>query len=111
MVMTAMNLSVEHIMIDDDGIPRTRTMGVKVKMIAAQYLEGGMPVEEIAQHYDISQADVHGALAYFYDHKDYFLAQAAELAPLIEKSKAESAQRLMAMRARLDKRQSDGPLE
>ena len=46
--------------------PRTR-----VAMLAADYLWRGWSAEEIVRQYSyLSLAEVHAALAYFYDHRD-----------------------------------------
>lgn len=66
-----MDRPVEHITVDGDT-PRTRNRNVKVRMIAQMHFDGGASVEEVAEHYEISLADVYSALTYYFDHKAYF---------------------------------------
>jgi uncharacterized protein (DUF433 family) len=58
--------------IDETG-PRPVVVGtdIKVAQIAWEYEHNGMSPDEIVDaHPHISLADVHAALAYFYDHMD-----------------------------------------
>ena len=85
-----MQIPVIHIQLDDDGIPRTINQRVKVKMIAQKY-NVGYGVDLIAEHYNITVADVYAALTYYHDNLEYFEAQAQALQPLIEEAKQYSA--------------------
>ena len=60
---------VVHILIDENGTPRTVNQRVKVAMIVQKHLIGDASVDGIAAHYGIDLADVHAALAYYYDNK------------------------------------------
>jgi uncharacterized protein (DUF433 family) len=62
---------IEHIVIDNE-IAYTQNRRVKVRMIAAKYLEAGENIESIAEHYNITLADVHAALAFYYDNRAMF---------------------------------------
>jgi len=66
-----MSVSIEHIVVVD-GVPRTQNRNVKVRMIAQMHFDAGGSVAEIADHYGISVADVHAALAYYLDHRPFF---------------------------------------
>lgn len=57
---------IEHITIEGDA-PRTRNRNVKVRMIAQMHFDAGGSVDEIAEHYGITVADVYAALAYYFD--------------------------------------------
>jgi uncharacterized protein (DUF433 family) len=59
-----------HILIDDDGIPRTIHRRVKVKMIVQRHIFANEPLTSIAEHYGLDMADVHAAMAYYYDNKE-----------------------------------------
>lgn len=87
----------KHINVDGD-VPRTQNRNVKVRMIAQFYLEAGSSVADIAEQYGITQADVHAALAYYYDHKPYFDERDRE----IEKLRQETLPHSEEMRARLE---------
>lgn len=64
-----MDAPVLHILIDNDGIPRTTNRHVKVKMIAQKHVFAGETPEEIAAQYGIDLSDVYAALAYYYDNQ------------------------------------------
>lgn len=72
-----------HIVIRND-IPRTANRNVKVRMIAQMYTHG-QTANDVAEHYGISLADVHAALAYYYDNQSYFDAIDKRNAALREK--------------------------
>lgn len=82
-----MQIPVIHIQLDHDGIARTINRRVKVKMIAQKKYQAEFTVDEIAEHYSITSADVYAALAYYHDNLDYFDAQTQELQPLIDEAK------------------------
>lgn len=77
---------VQHILLDDEGVPRTINRRVKVKMIAQKHLTAGESAEAIAEHYGIRLADVYAALAYYHDNRAYFDQQAREVEPLVEEA-------------------------
>lgn len=60
-----------HIAFTQAGKPHVQGTGVKVKTIALALLREGLSAEEIAVTYGpLTLGQVHGALAYYYDHKD-----------------------------------------
>jgi len=57
----------------DDSHPRPVVSGtdIKVSQVASEYEHLGMtPDDIVAAHPHLSLADVHAALAYYYDHRD-----------------------------------------
>lgn len=96
-----LGVSIEHIEVQD-GIPRTRNRRVKVKMIATKYLDSGESVEDIAAHYGISLADVHAALAYYFDHQETFEEIERRNQVLGEKYGVQSDAHLAELRSRLN---------
>lgn len=82
--MSRRYLNGKHILLDDEGVPRTINRRVKVKMIAQKHLMAGENTETIAEHYGITLADVYAALAYYHDNRAYFDQQAREIEPLAE---------------------------
>ena len=52
------------------GKPRIVGTRITVAAIAEMYLEMEQSLEEIAVKYDLSLAAVHGAMAYYYDHRE-----------------------------------------
>jgi uncharacterized protein (DUF433 family) len=62
----------QHIEITPDvrgGKPRIAGTRLAVADIALLHLRLGQTVEEIAGKYDLTLADVHAAMAYYYDHR------------------------------------------
>ena len=67
--MTTLN---QHIEVSPDvrnGRPRITGRRITVDDIVIMHRRLGQSVEEIASKYDLSLADVHAALAYYYDHQ------------------------------------------
>jgi uncharacterized protein (DUF433 family) len=95
-----MQAPVIYIQIDTDGHPRTIQGNVKVHMIAKKY-RAGETIPSIAEHYGISSADVHGALAYYHDNRTYFDERERDVAPLIEAGQMESAKKRAQIEERL----------
>lgn len=85
-----MQAPVIHIEIDDNGQPRTINKGVKVHILADKHLQG-VPVIDLATHYDISLADIHAALAYYYDNRSYFDTREQAIQPLADTARAKTA--------------------
>jgi len=52
------------------GRPRIAGRRITVSDIVIMHLKMGRSVEEIACEYDLALADVHAALAYYYDHRE-----------------------------------------
>ena len=63
-------VSVEHIALRENGAPYIVGKGVKVAYIADLFTRHHWSLEAIADEHDLTAADVHAALAYYYDHKD-----------------------------------------
>ena len=51
------------------GKPRIAGRRIAVSMVAEWHLQQGESVESICQQYDLSPAEVHAALAYYFDHR------------------------------------------
>jgi uncharacterized protein (DUF433 family) len=67
--MTTLN---QHIEVSPDvrnGRPRIAGRRITVDDIVIMHRRLGQSVEEIAGKYDVTLADVHAALAYYYDHQ------------------------------------------
>jgi uncharacterized protein (DUF433 family) len=62
-------ISVEHIALRENGAPYVAGKGIKVAYIANLFTRHNWSIESIADEHDITVADVHAALAYYYDHK------------------------------------------
>jgi uncharacterized protein (DUF433 family) len=62
----------QHIEVSPDvrnGRPRIAGRRITVDDIVIMHRRLGQSVEEIAGKYDVTLADVHAALAYYYDHQ------------------------------------------
>lgn len=93
-----------HIMVDDEGTPRTVNKQVKVKMIGERYVQAGASAEEIAGHYGITLADVHAALAHYFDHQAAFEQQSASNQALIREHGQAGKELLKKWQEKHDKR-------
>jgi uncharacterized protein (DUF433 family) len=69
--MTAMTVAtISHIVIDDRGIARISGSRIRVvDIVLDKQAQGWSPEEIQQQHPHLSLAQVHAALAYYYDHK------------------------------------------
>ena len=73
---------INHIEIRN-GRPIIAGTGLKVAIIANMYVQGDAPIDWIAENYDLTPAQIHAALAYYYDHKeelDRYIQEGIELA-------------------------------
>jgi uncharacterized protein (DUF433 family) len=60
-----------HIEFDAKGVPLVKGTMVKVIEVAMDSFGHGWSAQEIhEQHPDLSLAQIHGALTYYYDHKE-----------------------------------------
>jgi uncharacterized protein (DUF433 family) len=73
---------------------------LKVSMVAGMYIKAGATVEQIMAQYDLTAAEVHAALAFYYDNEASFLAMDEAMQPLIQQAQSESEARLAEMRTR-----------
>jgi len=73
------------------GEPHILGHRVKVKHVALWHEQGGMtPAEIVATYPTLSLAEVHAALAYFYDHREEILAAVADEDRFVEEMKAKA---------------------
>ena len=75
----------EHIVLDKRGVPYIGGTTLKVVELAMEYLASGASPEELHyQHPYLTLGQVYSAMAYFWDHKDYFDADIARREALVE---------------------------
>ncbi|HEX5164626.1 MAG TPA: DUF433 domain-containing protein [Thermomicrobiales bacterium] len=95
------NVIEKHIeIIEGYGGPQTRIVGhrINVSHIVMYYKEHGLsPAEIVEQLPTITLADVHAALAYYYDNPDLIAAEEAAEARYIEEIKQQYPSRLHEM--------------
>jgi uncharacterized protein (DUF433 family) len=78
------------------GEPHILGHRIKVRHVAVWHEEMGMsPAEIVATHPTITLAQVHAALAYYYDHQDEIRAAIAEEDRFVEELKARSGPSLL----------------
>ena len=88
--MSIQQISGEYIAIDPDycyGKPRIAGTRMPVAAIAEMYLEMKDSLAEIAHKYDLSLAQVHGAMAYYYEHWEEIDRHTIETDRLVEEIK------------------------
>jgi uncharacterized protein (DUF433 family) len=76
---------INHIEIRD-GNPVIAGTSLKVAIIATMYVHYDVSIEWIAENYDLTPAQIHAALSYYYDHAaelDRFIQEGDELAKQI----------------------------
>ncbi len=86
-------ISIEHIELDDGGVARisgTRTRVIQVVMDKMAYAWG--PEEIQRQYPHLSLAEVHAAMAYYYDHQDELDLQVAADLKEADSLRAESGE-------------------
>lgn len=73
------------------GEPHILGHRIKVRHVAVWHEQGNMsPAEIVANYPTLTLAEVHAALAYFYDHRDEILAAIAEEDQFVQEMKANS---------------------
>jgi uncharacterized protein (DUF433 family) len=60
------NIHIEII----DGVARVVGTRFKVEDVAAIYVLGESPIDWMVDNYPLTRAQIHAALAYYYDHQD-----------------------------------------
>ena len=96
----AIEIPVIHIEIID-GKAYIKGRMLKVRMVAGMYVHAGATIEQVMEQYNLSAAEVHAALAYYYDHQTEYEAEDRALQPLIDQIKDESEARLTQIKARM----------
>ncbi len=90
-----------HIEVREDGKPRIAGTGFKVRVLVEEYLATDRNVIEIqVSHPQLSLAQIYSALAYYYDHKEEFDREIADLNRMMEEMRAEQGESLLAKKLR-----------
>lgn len=77
---------------------------LKPKLIGRFFALGGMSIEEIMEEWNLSRAEVHTAVAYYYDHQEELERTRQEL---IEQSIRNGALTVEEFKAKVEARQAD----
>ena len=75
---------------------------LKVRVVVGMYVHAGATIEQVMTQYSLSAAEVHAALAYYYDHQAAFEAEDRALQPTLDRLAAETDTQLEQLRARRD---------
>lgn len=67
------------------GKPRIANHRIKVQHVAVWHKDVGMTPEQIAEEYELTLAEVHAALAYYYDHREEIDRQIREDNEFVER--------------------------
>ena len=93
-----------HILTDDGAARLERLPRIRVAQIVADHLGNGWSAEEILrQHPHLQPAEVHAALAYYFDNRETVDAELAAELEVLDRTARQPAsplrQRLLAMRS------------
>jgi uncharacterized protein (DUF433 family) len=72
---------INHIEVIEDPTQlyaRIARRGFKVDVLVGVVIYANTPIEYVAEHHDLILAEIHAALAYYYDHKDIIDRQIEE---------------------------------
>jgi len=90
-----------HIRFDDRGVARIDDITTKVVEVALDQIAHGWSAEEIHfQHPHLSLAQIHAALAHYYDHKTVFDAEIQRSLESVEQLRAKADESPMRKRLR-----------
>jgi uncharacterized protein (DUF433 family) len=93
---------VNHIRVDADSSAWIEGTTYRVRTIVLDLLVDGLSPEEIRyQHYnELTMAQIHSALAYYYDHKEQVDAEIAAELELVDRLRAEAGEPPLVRRLR-----------
>jgi uncharacterized protein (DUF433 family) len=81
-------VAIEHIEVDDRGVAAVADIGVKVRQIVIDVMNGMTPTEIHEEYPHLSLAQIHAALAYYYDHQAQIDAEIEEETRYVEEMRA-----------------------
>jgi uncharacterized protein (DUF433 family) len=61
---------LSHIVIEEDKAYIAGRRHLKAEMVARMYVDGDYTIAEVMEHYNLSAAEVHAALTYYYDNRE-----------------------------------------
>ena len=90
--MAAPATGYRHIAISASGVPLIAGTGYKVVPLLEHYKARGWTVEEFQQHYpDLTPAQLHSVLAYYYDHADELDGDIQRRTHLVDETRRQTA--------------------
>lgn len=82
-----------HIIIDDNGTAYVAGTGYKVRLLAGEHRYRGADAEQIQKaHPDLTLAQAHSILAYYYDHKAEMDADMDRREEMVRKMRSEAGE-------------------
>jgi uncharacterized protein (DUF433 family) len=90
------------------GKPRIIGRRIKVQDIAVWHERLGLSADEIATEYDLSLADIHAALTYYFDHRTEIDHDIAEGEAFVEELKRRTSSKVAQKLREQQARCSDG---
>jgi uncharacterized protein (DUF433 family) len=101
------------IALDDQGVAYIQGTTTKVIQVALDRIAQGWDAEEIhAQHPDLSLAQIHAALSYYYEHQDELDADIERRYQQVERLRAQTPPRLtrQELEERLNRKTNSAPV-
>lgn len=94
-----MNIPAQHVDIIN-GQPVVGSQQVKVRMVVNMAVRGGASIADVMEQYQLSAAEVHAALAYYYDNQAEFDTKHREDMLLLEQVGKPADEHLVQIRTR-----------
>lgn len=95
---------ISHIELVDNGFGRLKPViaGKKITVheIAAMVAIGGSSVEWVVENFDLTPAQIHAALSYYYDHQEQIDREIREADEYVRQHAIDAQTHLAEMRAR-----------
>lgn len=76
------------------GKPRVAGRRIRVQDIAQWHLRAGRSIEDIAAEHEVSHAQIHAALAYYFDHREEIDRAIEDSSQFVEKCKVATPSKL-----------------
>jgi uncharacterized protein (DUF433 family) len=95
---------VNHIEIKD-GRAVIAGRNLKADMVGAAVVKWGATIEEAMEQYELSRAEVHAALAYYYDNEEAIEQAFREADEYVRRVGVSAEEKIAEMRARLPKKE------
>jgi len=94
--------TVDHIVQDKQGVPWIKGKNVKVIEVALDHLAYGWSADAIhEQHPGLSLAEIHSALAFYYDHQEDLEGQIARQAQSLKALRSATGSSSLQQRLRM----------
>jgi uncharacterized protein (DUF433 family) len=85
-------ITYPHVEFRSDGVPVVAGTGFKVRILVEAYLAGATPAQLLADYPQLTLGGIHGALTFYYDHREEIDQEIAEGRRLAERMMAEQGE-------------------